>query len=410
MDKRKIRKPTQWMAIIAIAWLLSPLSAHAGTYGDLTYTSDGFTITITDCAATATNVVIPDTLEGLPVTSIGGSAFYYLANLSGVTIPNSVTSIGYASFAGCTSLTDIIIPDSVNIIGNYAFYYCPLLTDITIPDSVYTIGSYAFQYCYGLVRVTIGVGMDVWNIGYNAFANCPNLTSLIVRMPTISTHLYDRFENLTDILLDNTVTNIDYGAFSSMYSLTNIIIGTNVTRIGDLAFSHCSSLTSITVPDSVTRVGDSAFGDCTYLASATLGTGVTNIGNWAFVACSNLTSVYFSGNSPAIGGISLFTSDTNPTIFYLPQTDGWGATYSGRPTKLWNPVMQLGTGYGATTNGFRFNITGTADIPIAVVACTNLAEGTWTELQSTTLTGGSLDFIDADWTNYPSRVYRIAAP
>jgi hypothetical protein len=62
------------------------------------------------------------------------------------------------------------------------------------------------------------------------------------------------------------------------------------------------------------------------------------------------------------------------------------------------------------SNGFRFNISGTADIPIAVEACTNLADGLWVPLENTTLSGGSLDFMDADSAHYPARAYRIAAP
>ena len=63
-------------------------------------------------------LMIPKTLDGHEVTSIGNEAFYYCTSLTSVTIPDSVTSIGDEAFTECTSLTLIISRDS------YAEQYC----------------------------------------------------------------------------------------------------------------------------------------------------------------------------------------------------------------------------------------------------------------------------------------------
>jgi len=47
----------------------------------------------------AVAVVIPDTTNGYPVTTIGTYAFLNNTNVTSVTIPNSVTSIGGFAFA-----------------------------------------------------------------------------------------------------------------------------------------------------------------------------------------------------------------------------------------------------------------------------------------------------------------------
>ena len=60
---------------------------------------------------------------------------------------------------------------------------------------------------------------------------------------------------------------------------------------------------------------------------------VTTIGNYAFCGCTSLTSVYFAGNAPTPGS-PLFSKNT-ATVYYLPGTTGWGATYAGRPTAVW---------------------------------------------------------------------------
>ncbi len=59
-------------------------------------------ITITKYRGSDAQVVVPDTIDGKKVTSIGGHAFYNCESLTSVTIPDSVTSIGDEAFDGCT--------------------------------------------------------------------------------------------------------------------------------------------------------------------------------------------------------------------------------------------------------------------------------------------------------------------
>jgi hypothetical protein len=73
--------------------------------------------------------------------------------------------------------------------------------------------------------------------------------------------------------------------------------------------------------------------------------------------------------------------------------------------------MQTSDGrFGVQNNQFGFTITGTANIPIVVEGCTNLANARWTALQGCTLTNGSIYFSDAQWTNYAARFYRLCVP
>ncbi len=129
--------------------------------------------------STESDFVIPRTIKGYPVTSIGKRAFSECSALTSVTIPDGVTSIGDEAFFGCDRLTSVTIPDSVTSIGREAFYGCSRLTSVTIPDSVTSIGWGAFYGCSRLKSVTIPD--SVTSIGRRAFYGCSRLAS--VSMP-----------------------------------------------------------------------------------------------------------------------------------------------------------------------------------------------------------------------------------
>ena len=91
---------------VTVHWCLRPVpEARAETEGVWAYSVDGGNATITGYTGSGGAVVIPDTLGGYSVTSIGASAFASKTILTGVTIPSSVTSIGNYAFSMCTGLT-----------------------------------------------------------------------------------------------------------------------------------------------------------------------------------------------------------------------------------------------------------------------------------------------------------------
>ena len=303
----------------------------------------------------------------LMLPSLATAQFTYTTNDD-----DTITITGYTGPAGLVVVPSTINGFTVTAIGAEAFLGSSLMSvttssSVVIPDSVTSIGDDAFDECYGLLSIIIGNG--VTNIGYEPFLACNSLGSVVI---------------------GNSVTSIGTYEFSSLQSLNSVKIGTNVTSIGPWAFATCESLENITIPESVTNIGDHAF--------------------WTDYYPSKLQGIFFEGNAPSIGSFA-FYGDDNATAYYLPGKTNWTSNLGGLPIILWNPQAQTGDGsFGVQTNGFGFNITGTPDIPIVVDASTDLTQSSWIPLFSGMVTNGEFYFSDSQWTNYPSRFYRIRSP
>ena len=359
-----------FISLLMVLFVGTTMHAYDFMVDGICYNINGTEATVTYGGGYSDDITIPATVTyndtTYSVTSIGDYAFYKCAGLTSVAIPNSVTSIGSQAFYICRNLTSVTIGNSVTSIGSYAFYWCSALTSVNIPNSVTIIDTSAFDGCSSLTSVDIG--NSVTEIGTQAFYNCSGLTSVTIHdldawckisfggrqaNPLCNAHhLFIDGEEITDLVIPNTVTSIGSNAFSGCSGLTSVTIPNSVTTIGGSAFEDCSGLTSVTIPNSVTTIGWGAFYYCSSLTSVTVENGnpkydsrnncnaiietatnilvigckatvipnsVTSIGPGAFMGCSGLISIDIPNSVTSIGA-GAFEDCTALTSITIPNS------------------------------------------------------------------------------------------
>lgn len=187
------------------------------------------------------------------ITEVGQNSFNFCYNITNVSIPESVKVIDNCAFYYCSGLESVAIPKGVETIGDLSFYACESLTFVMIPDNVITIGNNAFTGCMNLEQVYVGSG--VTSIGKEAFDRCQKLEYIEVYLEN------EAFSNDEyGVLFDKNKTKLlQYPPCRESYSYR---IPDGVTTIGVSAFAWSENLTEIIIPVSVTNIEDFAFQPC----------------------------------------------------------------------------------------------------------------------------------------------------
>lgn len=280
------------------------LSAGEDAESTLTYSIDedgNATITGTTDEKTKRGIVIPESIDGHPVTAIAECAFsgktpqsdYDLSNrtdlwLTSIYIPNSVKSIGGFAFKNNKNLESVHLPENGCIIGH--------------KDRWDAYGS-IFSECISLKTITIPNGLDIIDGTYRG--TCISALSA---------------PNLENVIFSKGTSAICRGILANCPSLKSVDIPDSVKSIGAFAFSGCEALESVRLPEGSCEIGSilnyynesqlygNVFQGCTSLTSLRLPKGITAISSE-----NNYAWDYSMFSAPALKSVT-FEDGTN-TLF-----------------------------------------------------------------------------------------------
>ncbi len=91
--------------------------------GTITYEISDGKVTITVSENLSGELVLPETIENLPVTAIGDGAFRDQSSVTAVALTDTIAKIGDDAFLNCPGIAQITIPSTVTEIGERAFGY-----------------------------------------------------------------------------------------------------------------------------------------------------------------------------------------------------------------------------------------------------------------------------------------------
>lgn len=313
------------------------------TETSLVYRTAGESVTLCFDLSAITDVVIPSTIDGLPVTGIEnanfrkeGKTYYYeipAEQLSYRTTASGVEITGYTPsendvhdyvavpakindlpvvkindgvFENC-AFTGVMIQSGVQEIGEKAFYASENLQRVVFPPTLVSIGRYAFRSCRALSDVQLPESLQV--IENTAFAR--TALTQIVLPKSLSSVVYGFVDTpLTDFLVDSGNTHfkaVDGVLFSAdgktLISYpdgrqhTDYVVPQGVEKIEAFSFCYAANLQSVTLPDSVRTIGRGAFQGCKALASVQIPDSVEIIKAEAFEDCPALKLVEVSSHT-----------------------------------------------------------------------------------------------------------------
>lgn len=237
---------------------------------DFAYTAADGEVTITDYIGTSEHVLIPDTIDGLPVMALGHRAFYE-KTVTTVVVPDSVTEIGAACFSGDNYLVSLKLPDGLKRLPPASLESCMRLYDFDLPQSLEKIYSSVFEFNYYLTHLTLPSSLtEIEQLNFIGLYGLQSLTLaednaafkldetnglLMTADGTRLLHCFSDIVPAEEIILPEGVKIVDPFAFHYDYDVKRVVLPEGVETIGAMAFAMCPNLTEIVIPASVTDIG-----------------------------------------------------------------------------------------------------------------------------------------------------------
>ena len=207
--------------------------------------------------------------------------------------------------------------------GNATALYIPGEID---GHEVVAIGDRAFENRTDLRTVMIPDSVTRINIG--AFSGCINLANITLskKIEKIGENAFYNCDSLQSVEIPKCLNDvyarydsidIPNGVFNECSNLKTIIFEEGSTVIADALFRGCDGLEEVKIPKTVTVIKNHAFNECIKLKAVEISNGMKEIGDSAFSECSNLQKVILPDTVNSMG-TNIFYNCINLTEVHLP--------------------------------------------------------------------------------------------
>ena len=163
-----------------------------------------------------------------------------------------------------TKIKTAVLKEGVANIGFSAFEDCINMTSITIPKSVRYLGIGSFENCSNLINIYIS-----------------DIRLLVTQSTILKSNPMDGNKLPKNLYLNGKLVK-------------DLVITNDVTYIGDFAFRYCDSLESVVIPEGVTQIGANSFAECSNLKSITIPSSLSYVGSFAFADSNNISELHIS--------------------------------------------------------------------------------------------------------------------
>lgn len=179
------------------------------------------------------------------------------------------------------------------------------VSKIVVPDGVFSIGKSSFNLC---PVKEIVISNTVKDIEEYAFANCNKLVT--IKIPKYVQHIghnafYD-CKSLKNISLENSPEVIESNTFFGCSSLEYFNIPHTVKVIEKGTFNGCSSLKSIVLPYELMELGAYSFSGCKSIKEIVIPNNITVIGDETFRSNESLEKIVLPPNLEKIGDMAFY--------------------------------------------------------------------------------------------------------
>lgn len=233
---------------------------------------NGLAVSVYNYEGASKNVVIPDEINGKPVTTI----WFALAEnkaIDSITLPKHLTKISRIGFGEANHVKEFKISNE-----NTTFK--------TVDGVLYSKDmSVLIAYPTNKDNTSFTILSTVKEISVNAFAQNKNLVNVVFNngVTTIGDFAFMGCEKLTAVEVPDTVNKMGACVFSSCKELTKAKVSKNSPVTGN-TFKSCTKLKDVTIPEGVENIGVYAFTDCSSLETIKLPSTLKSIENFAFGA------------------------------------------------------------------------------------------------------------------------------